>query len=288
MSSAPAHRHTHESQGGWLQHTLEGIANSIEQAVFTEEHSRKAGWLQRLDPRAKLGMFVAIVLVAGLSRSLLALVGLYGLMLLTAQASRVPFDFFVKRVWTGIPFFAGVVIIPSIFFVAGPRLFDVALGPLHVAPSAPGLVAAAVFVVRVGVSVSAAILLVLCTPWADLLKSLQVLRVPQVFILVLSMTYRYIFLFLHTATGMMEARRSRTVGATRGGEQRRWIAGSMGALMNRSFQMSNDVYAAMMARGFTGEIRTYTRYRMATQDWTAVLATFGVSAAAVAVERVVG
>ena len=32
----------------------------------------------------------------------------------------------------------------------------------------------------------------------------------------------------------------------------------MGNLLNRSFKMSNDVYAAMLARGFTGEIRTYT------------------------------
>ena len=31
----------------------------------------------------------------------------------------------------------------------------------------------------------------------------------------------------------------------------------MGALMSRSFKMSNDVYAAMLARGFTGEMRTY-------------------------------
>ena len=29
----------------------------------------------------------------------------------------------------------------------------------------------------------------------------------------------------------------------------------MGNLMSRSFKMSNDVYAAMLARGFTGEMR---------------------------------
>ena len=32
--------------------------------------------------------------------------------------------------------------------------------------------------------------------------------------------------------------------------------------MSRSFKMSNDVYAAMLARGFTGEMRSYTTYRM--------------------------
>ena len=51
----------------------------------------------------------------------------------------------------------------------------------------------------------------LTTPWADLLKSLRAIRVPQVFVLVLSMTYRYIFLFLHTTNGMFEARKSRVV-----------------------------------------------------------------------------
>ena len=46
--------------------------------------------------------------------------------------------------------------------------------------------------------------------------------------LVLSMTYRYIFLFLHTANGMFLARKSRIVARTSGAEQRRWISGTMG------------------------------------------------------------
>ena len=36
----------------------------------------------------------------------------------------------------------------------------------------------------------------------------------------------------------------------------------MGNLLNRSFKMSNDVYAAMLARGFTGTIRSFHDYRM--------------------------
>ena len=68
------------------------------------------------------------------------------------------------------------------------------------------------FVARVGVSVSLAVMLVLTTPWADLLKSLHSLRVPRVFVLVLAMAYRYIFLFLRLTNGMFEARKSRVVG----------------------------------------------------------------------------
>jgi cobalt/nickel transport system permease protein len=273
---------------GWLEHTVAGIAASIEQAVFTEEHARAAGWLQRVDPRAKLGMFLAVALAASLSGSLAALVALYAATLLAARASRVPFDFFVRRVWVGIPFFAGLVILPSIFFSAGPRLFDVALGPLHIAPSIPGLAGAVIFVMRVAVSVSLATLLVITTPWADVLKSLQALRVPHVFILLLSMTYRYIFLFLRATNGLFEARKSRMVGRTSGAEQRGWISGSMMSLLNRSFKMSNDVYAAMLARGFTGRVRGYNTYRMRAGDWLALLIALAVAAGGLLIGRYIG
>jgi cobalt/nickel transport system permease protein len=270
---------------GWLEHSIAGVASSIEHAVFTEELARRPGWLQRVDPRAKVAMFLIAVIAASASTSLGVLIGLYAVILLVARASRLPFDFFVKRVWLGIPLFAGVVILPSIFFAPGPRLFEVALGPVHMGVTAVGMWTALIFVMRVGVSVSLAVLLVLTTPWADVLKSLHALKVPQVFVLVLSMTYRYIFLFLHTLNGMFEARKSRVVARLGGGEDRRWITRSMGALMSRSFKMSNDVYAAMLARGFTGEIRTYTTYRMHATDWQALAGTLVLAALSVPVGR---
>jgi cobalt/nickel transport system permease protein len=255
---------------GWVEKTLAGITGNIERAIFTERHARIPAFLQGVDPRAKLTMFLVFLLAAGLTSSYLVLVALYAIVLAAARASRIPMDFFVKRVWLGIPLFAGIVVIPAIFFVAGPRLFDIAIGPIHIAPSIPGLLGAILLVLRVGVSVSLAVLLVVTTPWADILKSLRAVRVPQVFVLILSMTYRYIFLFLHTVNGIFLARRSRLVAKARGSEQRRWIGGTLGNLMSRSFKMSNDVYAAMLARGFTGEMRAYSTFRMTARDWALV------------------
>lgn len=270
---------------GWLEQTVGGITESLERAVFTEEHARSAGWLQRRDPRIKIVGFLAVILAASLTTSLTGLAFLYAATLAAAGASRVPFGFFVKRVWLGIPFFAGIVVLPAIFFVPGPRLFDLALGPAHIAPSWNGLVGAGLFVGRVGVSVSLAVLLVVTTPWADVLKSLRALKVPGVFVLVLSMTYRYIFLFLHTANGILLARKSRVVGRSTGAEQRRWITGTMGNLMSRAFKMSNDVYAAMLARGFGGEVRTFTTYRVRVSDWAALACAVGVAVVAVVAGR---
>ncbi len=233
-------------------------------------------------------MFLALVLAASLTGSLPVLVGLYTVTLAAAVASRVPLDLFVRRVWLGIPLFAGIVVVPAVFFVPGPRLFDLVLGPIHLAPSMPGVEGAVLFVARVGVSVSLAVLLVMTTPWADILKSLRALRVPQVFVLVLSMTYRYIFLFLHTANGILLARKSRIVARASGGDNRRFISGTMGNLVSRAFKTSDDVYAAMLARGFTGEMRAYAAYRMRALDWLAMAVAVSLACALVAAGRLVG
>jgi energy-coupling factor transporter transmembrane protein EcfT len=71
------------------------------------------------------------------------------------------------------------------------------------------------------------------------------------------------------------------VARTSGAEQRRWISGTMGNLMSRAFKMSNDVYAAMLARGFSGEMRALTFYRMASADWAALGGAMALAATAV-------
>jgi len=280
---------SHEPEGhvGWLEHSLSGISESIERAVFTEEHARGAGWLQGLDARAKLAMFIVLVVAVGFTNSVVVLAAIYALLLVAARASRVPFDFYVRRVWLGIPLFAAVVVIPALFVVPGPRIFLLSIGSFDLALSEPGVAGAILFVTRVGVSVSLAVLMVMVTPWAELLRSLRAIHVPQVFVLILSMTYRYIFLFLHATNGLFLARKSRLVARTTGREQRRWIAGSMGALTGRAFKMSNDVYSAMMARGFSGEMRVYSDRSLAFSDALAVLSAIGVAAAALIGQRYV-
>ena len=280
-----AHNHEPEGHVGWLEHTLGGISQSIERAVFTEEHARSDGWLEGRDARAKLAMFIILVLAVGFTNSVMVLIGMYAALLVAASASRVPFDFFVRRVWLGIPFFAAIVVIPALFLVPGPRIHIATLGSWELALSGPGVAGAILFVARVGVSVSLAVLLVMTTPWAELLRSLRTIRVPQVFVLILSMTYRYIFLFLHTTNALFLARKSRMVARTSGAEQRRWIAGSMGALTGRAYKMSNDVYAAMMARGFTGEMRVYNDQHLAIADGVAVVAAVALASIALVSQR---
>jgi energy-coupling factor transporter transmembrane protein EcfT len=111
------------------------------------------------------------------------------------------------------------------------------------------------------------LLLILTTPWNTILAALSVLRVPDVFILILGMTYRYIYLLLHTANDMFLSRKSRVVGHLSGAEERRMLAAISATLLSKSLNLSSEVYLAMQSRGFRGTIITLKPFKMERRDW---------------------
>jgi cobalt/nickel transport system permease protein len=83
--------------------------------------------------------------------------------------------------------------------------------------------------------------------------ALRGLKVPALFVLTVAMAYRYIFLLVGIVTDMHMARKSRTIRFLSTSGEQRWVAGRIGYLFRKSFQMSQDVHDAMLSRGFTGE-----------------------------------
>jgi cobalt ECF transporter T component CbiQ len=208
------------------------------------------------------------------------------LILVVASVSRLSVARFVRRAWIGVPLFAGVIAVPSLFMLPGQPILVLLDSPsLRLAVSDNGLYSALMLVARVGASVSIAVLLISTTRWTDLLRALAVLRVPQSFLIVLSMTYRYLFLLLRSANDLLLARASRTVGVTSGGEQRRWAGGAAGTLMSRSVKLSGDVLIAMRARGFEDEIRASESGAMREADWLLLTMTTALIAMLMLIDR---
>jgi cobalt ECF transporter T component CbiQ len=254
------------SRSGFVERTLVDINHTLEQSVFAEQIAREQGLLQELDPRLKILSALVVLLAVGLSRSLAVILGLYFLALVLAAFSRIPLGFFVKRAWLLIPFFTGVIALPALFITPGAVLVRL---PIGLVITQTGLSTALFLLLRVGTSVSVAVLLVLTTPWNSVLKALGILRVPAVIILILGMTYRYIHLLLHLTNDMFLSRKSRLLRRMNGPEERRLIAATSGTLLNKSLQVSSEVYLAMQSRGFRNYPRTLDTFKMRRIDWLA-------------------
>ena len=244
------------------------INNNLEQSIFAEKIARQKGLLQALDPRLKVIAMVMLLFAVSLSHQLAVIAVLHIGALILAVVSEVPLGFFIKRIWVFIPFFTGIVALPALFITPGPIL---AVLPLDVVITRTGAMSALFLLLRVGTSVSFAVLFTLTTPWNSVLKALGVLRVPDVIVLVLGMTYRYIHLLLHTANDMFLSRKSRILRRMSGSEERRLLAATSGVLLGKSLQLSSEVYLAMESRGFRYYPRTMNRFQMRWSDWAAAL-----------------
>jgi energy-coupling factor transporter transmembrane protein EcfT len=120
------------------------------------------------------------------------------------------------------------------------------------------------------VSITFSVLLVMTTPWIQVMKSMRIVGVPTTVVVILGMTYRYIFLMLQSASDMFEARQSRVIGTLSSADARRLASATVGVLLSKSFQLSNDVYLAMLSRGFRGEVYTLDEFRLGRNDYIAI------------------
>ncbi|MEW5938465.1 MAG: cobalt ECF transporter T component CbiQ [Chloroflexota bacterium] len=230
--------------------------------------------LHRLDPRVKV---VATTLFI-LSNALLpdgawTAFGLAWLLLLWANGlSRLGLDFSFRRSFLALPF--ALAALSAIFSPVGVPLAEWHLGPLVLIPTGYGLVKFASILVRSWLSVQAAILLVATTRFPDMLHAFEHLRVPAILTTIVSFLYRYLFVLTDEVMRLMRARESRSAASpgSRSGRSVAWrakVAGNMaGQLFLRSYERSDRVYNAMLARGYAGQLRTLNPHEMKSGDWS--------------------
>ena len=266
-------------RGGFLASTMIGVTRALARAMASEQIARQAGLLQSLDPRVRVIGLFTMVLAAVLSRKIAVVGALFFVAVIIAILSKVGVGMLVKRVWLVVLGFTGVIALPAIFLTPGDPVAAIAGGPLRI--TVQGVQTATLLIARVETAVTFTSLLVLCTPWTHVLKALRAFRLPQEAVMMLAMTHRYVFVLAETASQMFESRQSRTVGVLDGPTQRRITARTAGVLLSRSVELSNEVFLAMQSRGFRGEVKILSEFRMSAPDYLGLMAFFLVGGFAV-------
>jgi cobalt/nickel transport system permease protein len=261
-----------------VERTIGAFSSFFDESSYAEGYARKKGLLQFVDPRFKLvGMLWLVVCVILVGR-LEWILAILGVTILLAVASKVRLGYYLKRVWLFIPLFTLVIAVPAMFnfIVPGqPLLILLSKGqtlgafvsPWTISITVPGVQGAILLVLRTGAAISLVILLALTTRWTDLLASLQSVKIPAAFVMILSMTYRYVFVLVGIAQDMSLALRSRTLRPERSGDVKKWLSATIGVLFRRSMNMSELVNLSMISRAYDGKVRKVTRFGAQPFDW---------------------
>ncbi len=252
----------------------------MDHAVDAEQLAAGPGMLQRLDPRIKTLGLLLLIVTAVFVKSLVALAGLFAFATALALASRMTLRRLAGQVWTGVLLFTGALALPAIVLVPGDTVAVVPL--LDWAITRQGLRGAAFLIGRAETAATFALLVILTTPWPQVLKALRSLGMPLVLVAILGMTHRYIFVLLETSVQLFEAKRSRVMGPLPGPERRRMAMASIVVLLEKSLHLATEVHLAMIARGYRGEVRLLDDFRIHVWDWFALTGFLAVAAVAIA------
>jgi cobalt/nickel transport system permease protein len=258
--------HHGKKRGNFVQRTIDSLAEAMERSLYAEQLASSRGILQILDPRTKLIGTLLLIATAASARTIPVVLGLavvaFGLALLSRISLRT-----LSPIWIGMFVFSGMIGLPALF-VPGPILATIPWLGWHI--SATGLRSAAFLILRSEISITLSFIMITTTLWTHILKSLRIFKIPTLIVVILSMTYRYIFLMLQSASDMFEARQSRVIGKLPDNEARRLAAATVGVLLSKSFQLSNDVFMAMQSRGFRGEVYILDEFALSTRDYVAM------------------
>ena len=255
----------------FIERSIVGVLTFLKDAVFAEEHALVNGFLQSLDPRVKIISFLLIIFQALLTRSILVLPLLYFICLFLVLISRIDLGFFLKRTWIFIPLFSLFIALPAIFSPGEAWLGWHILG-MEFIITRQGVWGALIFIMRVITCMSFVVLLNITTRHFELLKVLRVFRIPQIFIMTLGMCYRYIYLFVGIIQNTYLAIKSRIGLGVEYQRGQNIVAWNIASLWNRSVGLNEEVYKAMLSRGYQGEALAWNDFRVKTKDWLWLIA----------------
>jgi len=235
---------------------------------FLDSTSGMDSPIHRLDARAKiLGVLAALVICVSTPPTHFEAFGIYymaaGLLLIL---SRLPAGSVFRKMLIVVPFVLLVAaFVPFLKPDAIGGGYSLGIGGATVSKS--GLLVLWNTAAKAIFGISLIILLSGTTSFPKLLQGFRRLRFPDVIIMILSFTYRYIFVMTDEVMRMRIARDSR-------GYRGRWLwqAKTVGhmvaAFFLRSYSRAERIYVAMVSRGYDGRYAYLPESKMHGRDAT--------------------
>lgn len=229
-----------------LSRTVTEISGRFRDFLLTGRIASRDGFLQGVDPVAKLLGVFALIITTVATRDPAVLCGLFAVSLGLARLSAISLRLHVSR-WVPIVVLSSVVVLPQLFLIDGRALL--AVDPLGLAISSLGTAYVLTFVLRVTAAVSFLSLVILTTNFDALVGALRRIGVPETIVSIIAITYRYLLLFFAELNRIVLAQRSRTFGPQGTRESWRRLGNLLGTFFIRTIERGERVQLAAQSRG---------------------------------------
>lgn len=255
-------------RSAFLDRGLLAVSRVLKNTYVQWDLSARDGLLQRLDPRLKLLFLAFFVVAISLKKDISSEFIIAFVLFCLAVLSKLCLIPLYLRVAGFSSVFGLLLSFPSALNVIVPgtllfpfftfdRSYDFLFYhiPQAIGVTKEGLYHVVLLSLRVANSLTVCLIVMSTTRFPDLAKALRFMRVPDIVVVILALFHKYLFILSSSLEQMHLAMRSRVVSSVPKADARLWAAGRMGCLYHKSRQGCEEVFRAMLSRGFTGEIR---------------------------------
>ncbi len=281
-SSDSIHRGNGELKMPFIEKGMHQLADVIKTGYVQWETASRDNFFQRIDARIKVLFLLFYVIIVSLKKDILSEVLIAAFVFVLAVLFRLNIFNLYKRVIFWAFIFGFLVVLPSAFNVImkgeiliplvrlpRPYSFWIYRIPQEIGITREGAYGVMMLTSRVMNSLALSFFVLYTTPFPQIIKALKVLKVPDSLLMIITLSYKYMFLFAKTAEDMHLAKKSRLAGQVSNAEARRWIVGRLALMLKKTRMRCEEVFKAMLGRGFSDNIKIYTVAKLRTRDWLA-------------------
>jgi cobalt/nickel transport system permease protein len=263
----------------FLDKTLLNSASVIKSIYLQAENAAEDNLVQKINPYAKLISLIYIVVVISLISNPVAQALITAFIILLYIIARQNIFQIYRKIFFVAFIFGFLAVLPASLSVITkgkiilniitfdkPSHFWIYNIPRNIGITDNGLQVVLLVFLRVLNSVSFALLIVFTTPFSSFIKSLKIIGVPETFMMIISLAYKYIFILSRTIEETYFALKSRLTGNVNSRNIRNLVGGRMFFIFRKSRIIYENTYFAMVSRGYNGEAKLNVRYHFTFAD----------------------
>ena len=268
----------------FLDKTIINAATAVKSIYLQAENATLDNFIQKINPYIKLFSLIYFVIIISFTSNLVAQIVITAFIFLLYVIARIKILQVYRKIFFLAFIFGFVIVLPASLNVITPGKvvfnlitfsksshFWIYSIPQNIGFTENGFQVVLLVFLRVLNSVSFALLIAFTTSFPALIKSFKMIGVPDTFLMIISLAYKYIFILSRTIEESYFALKSRLAGNIKSSNIRKLISGRIFFIFKRSVIIYENTYYAMVSRGYRGKVMLHSQKHFALRDFIALV-----------------
>jgi cobalt ECF transporter T component CbiQ len=264
----------------FLDKTIRNSASAVKSIYMQAENASKEYFMQKINSHVKLFSMIYLVIIISvvnnpdaqlITTAFIFLFYIFARLKVLQVYRRIFFLSFIFGFLVVFPASLNIItpgkIIINLITFDKPYSFWIYNIPQNIGFTEAGFQVVSLVFLRVFNSVSLTLLIVFTTSFPSLIKSFKIIGVPDTFLMIISLAYKFIFILSRTIEETYFALKSRLSGNIKSSNIRKLVSGRIFFIFKRSMKIYENTYFAMVSRGYQGKVILHSQTHFTVKDF---------------------